>query len=152
MIQQYPILSAYRVVTYNSPNIANRVFISVIARCRIEFDESVTHALDVFLVHCLFVVLPFGRFNLFRPVPDVNEFRILTARTARVTNANGQSPQTDCNDEALRLVFDQRTHVVTIELFSSRQELKLHDEYQSLDFAAEALDQVYYGFCGAARS
>src|SRR5439155_21938168 len=40
----------------------------------------------------------------------------------------------------LRLVFNQRPHVITIELFSSRQELKLHDEYQSLHFAAETFD------------
>src|SRR5262245_7838861 len=50
-----------------------------------------------------------------------------------------------------RLILNQRSHVVTSELLTSRQKFQFHYEYQSLDLASQSFHQIANGSRGAAR-
>src|SRR6266550_8988225 len=43
---------------------------------------------------------------------------------------------------SLRLILNQRPHVVPFQFLSSGKEFQLHNKNQSLDFSAEAFDQI----------
>src|SRR5438477_9800622 len=61
------------------------------------------------------------------------------------------SPRRIIPGQESRLIFNQRTHVVTLQLLSTRQKFQLNHKNESFDVAAQAFDQITDGFRSAAR-